>query len=82
MTRYEEEYYADIHRIANALEKIAKSLDEKKQQLKKEEESKEKVICPHCLSTNVQSLYGTINLDGSNNKIHYICENCQKEFDV
>lgn len=26
-TRYEEQYYNDIHRIANALEKIAKSFD-------------------------------------------------------
>lgn len=42
----------------------------------------EKVACPYCSSTRVKSLYGTINCDGSNNRIHYICEDCHKEFDV
>lgn len=38
--------------------------------------------CPHCGSKNVQSMYGTINLDGSGQLTHYICKDCQKEFEV
>ena len=40
------------------------------------------VICPKCYSANVKALYGTINLDGSGNLHHYICEDCHKEFEV
>lgn len=53
MTRYEEQMYNDIHRIADALEKIAKSLDgEKKQQLK----TIDGVRCPKCGSYKISYL--------------------------
>lgn len=74
MTRYEEEYYNDIHRIANALEKIAKSLELEK--------TDSPTICPRCYSTNVKTLYVISKSDGSNTFNHYICEDCHKEFDV
>ena len=41
-----------------------------------------KVDCPHCASTNVKVLYGTINTDNSHYTKHYICEDCHKEFNV
>lgn len=40
------------------------------------------VICPHCYSNRVTSLYERMNLDGSNVRKHYICENCHNEFEV
>lgn len=39
-------------------------------------------VCPHCYSKNIQAMYGTIKLDGSNQSTHYICEDCHKEFDI
>ena len=39
-------------------------------------------VCPHCYSKNIQSMYGTINLDGSGDSTHYICEDCHKEFEI
>ena len=39
-------------------------------------------VCPHCYSKNIHCMYGTINLDGSNHRTHYICEDCHTEFDV
>lgn len=41
-----------------------------------------KVSCPHCGSKNVQSMYGTINIDGSGQVSHYICNDCQEEFEI
>lgn len=90
MTRYEEEYYNDIHRIANALEKIAKSLEKTdvsydkgvEDYLKKVSGEYNSVICPRCYSTNVKTLYVISKSDGSNTFNHYICEDCHKEFDV
>ena len=50
----DEEYRNDIHRIADALEKIAKSLDsEKKQQQLK---TIDDVRCPHCGSYKISYL--------------------------
>lgn len=46
------------------------------------EEEKTNSTCPYCGSNNVQSMYGTTYLDGINQRIHYICEDCHKEFDV
>ena len=45
-------------------------------------ENSTKMLCPHCYSSNIQSMYKTINLDGSNNRAHYICKDCHKEFEV
>ena len=39
-------------------------------------------VCPYCYSKNIQSMYGTIKLDGSGDSTHYICEDCHKEFDI
>lgn len=105
MTKYEEQYYHDINRIANALEKLVQNTTKQivAQPLSKElaEELMEKTkremmdgpsrlhttgspqyVCPHCYSTNIRSMYGIINLDGSNDRTHYICNECHKEFDV
>lgn len=46
------------------------------------EEEKINSTCPYCGSMRVKSLYGTINCDGSNKRLHYICEDCHKEFDL
>lgn len=46
------------------------------------------LTCPKCGSKNIQSIYGTIKLDGlgkldsSGHLIHYICNNCQEEFEI
>jgi len=39
-------------------------------------------VCPHCYSNKIHSMYGIINVDGSNLRTHYICEDCHKEFDI
>lgn len=86
ITKYEEQMYNDIHRIAVALEKIAKSLEQQKQSVynlcETNNNFKIKATCPSCCSQNVKEMYGTINLDGSNNRTHYMCLDCHKEFDV
>lgn len=98
MTKYEEQYYHDIKRIADALEKLVQIFkidieDAKRVEMAKKfmnepihtltiENPNIQYICPVCCSKNVHSMYGKINLDGSNNRIHYICENCHTKFDV
>lgn len=90
-TKYEEQMYNDIHRIANALEKIAKSLenplnDKEPQGVSSHINSdiKPSTICLYCGSTNVQYMYGTALATPTKNQFtcHYICEDCHKEFDV
>ena len=55
----------------NTSEKIDEILDEST-----------KIPCPRCGSKNIQSMYGTINIDGSGNLTHYICNNCREEFEI
>lgn len=38
------------------------------------------VTCPNCYSHNVEMMFGTTTFDG--HTMHYICEDCHKEFDV
>lgn len=45
-------------------------------------ENSQPIMCPNCYSMRVKSLYETINCDGSNKRLHYICEDCHKEFDL
>lgn len=98
MTKYEVQFYNDIHRIADALEKLVPIFAKNIEKVKKEEMIKNFVdepihtltienpniqyVCPYCHSKNIKSIYGTINVDGSNHRTHYICGDCHKEFDV
>lgn len=89
MTKYEEQMYHDIHRIANALEKIAKSLENPLTNVEPQDVSshinlnlKPVITCPHCVSTNVKALYGMSTIDGKTISTHYICKDCHKEFNV
>ena len=90
MTKYETQYYYDIHRIADALEKLAQRFTIDEEETAKEElppistadSSNIQHVCPFCYSDRIHAMYGTINLDGSNDKTHYICEDCHKEFDI
>lgn len=38
--------------------------------------------CPNCGSSNVTRMYGVTEITGVHLRTHYICEDCQKEFDV
>lgn len=76
------DYHNDIHRIADALEKIAKSLDgEKKQQQLK---TIDDVKCPYCGSPDVEYTFGKASISTSTNgpKLHYFCKHCHMEFDA
>jgi len=91
MNKYEEQYYHDIHRIANALEKIAKNLENPLSNQEHQivsghinSDIKLSITCPYCNSKNIQYMYGTTLMSTNENQLscHYICNDCQKEFDV
>lgn len=88
MTKYEERYYNDVNRIANAIEKIARYFENKEVKpniitVNGLQSSPYQQKCPYCGSYNIQSMYGTIILDGKTTKTtHYMCKDCHKEFDV
>ena len=73
------EYHKDIHRIADALEKIAKSLE-----ITDSNTNPILSTCPYCGSNNIQYMYGTAAMLTNKNQLscHYICKDCHKEFDV
>lgn len=44
------------------------------------------IVCPHCGSKNTKEMYGTATLPNDGKAqiltVHYICNDCMKEFDV
>lgn len=40
------------------------------------------ITCPDCGSINVQHMYTNAALNGKTISTHYICNDCQKEFNV
>lgn len=86
MTKYEEQYYHDINRIADALEKLVQISTINREDVKEEPSCVSTVklhyVCPYCNSRNIQSMYEINNVAANNRKAHYICRDCHKEFDI
>lgn len=88
-TKYEEQYYNDVHRIANALERIAEHYQKGSfalsidgfNQCEMPLQNKEMITCPRCSSNAISIMYVT-SFACDCKATHYTCLNCHKEFDV